>query len=309
MAGLDVIFAGSGEFGAPALRAIAGAHRVLLVVTQPDRPAGRGKAMSPTPIANLAAEMGLPVLKTADINAENLPAADVMVVVAFGQKIAPHVVDRPRLGSINLHASLLPKYRGAAPINWAVINGESVSGNSVIRLAQRIDSGDILGQSTVPILPLETAGELHDRLAVDGAALLLRVMDELATGQARPRPQNESEATSAPKLSRQAAHVDFSQPAARVACFIRGMYPWPACHVRLLAPDGCETDRVVLVRARPDGTTGAAPGFIDAAGCVGAGDGIGVEILEVQPEGKRPMSLAAYRNGHQWHEGMRVEAV
>src|SRR5689334_21719945 len=165
MSPLRIIFAGSGEFGLPALRAIREArHDLVQVVSQPDRPAGRGRALTPTPIAAFASGAGLPLLKTQDINAEALPDADVMVVIASGQKIGEAAVHRPRLGSINLHASLLPKYRGAAPINWAIIRGETTSGNSVIRLAPRMDAGAVLMQSSVEIGELETAGELHDRL-------------------------------------------------------------------------------------------------------------------------------------------------
>ena len=137
MTPLRIIFAGSGEFGLPTLRAILDAgHQVVQVVTQPDRPAGRGRALRPTAIAELASSRQLSLLKTSNISAESLPPADVMLVIAFGQKIAESVVHHPRLGSINLHASLLPRYRGAAPINWAIIRGETVAGNSVIRLAQ-----------------------------------------------------------------------------------------------------------------------------------------------------------------------------
>src|SRR5436309_936915 len=142
MTPLRIIFAGSGEFGLPTLRALIDAgHDVVQVVTQPDRPAGRGRALTPTGIAELASSRKLPLLKTANINAESLPPADLMVVIAFGQKIAEAVVHHPRLGSVNLHASILPKYRGAAPINWAIIRGETLAGNSVIRLAQRMDAG------------------------------------------------------------------------------------------------------------------------------------------------------------------------
>src|SRR3954469_19542920 len=167
---LRIIFAGSGEFGLPTLEALrAAGHDIVLVVSQPDRPAGRGRGLQPTPVAAAALAAGLPVLRTADINRETLPPADLMGVIAFGQKIADSVVHHPRLGSVNLHASVLPKYRGAAPINWAIINGETAAGNSVIRLAQRMDAGAVLAQSHVPIGELETAGELHDRLAADGA--------------------------------------------------------------------------------------------------------------------------------------------
>src|SRR5438132_93202 len=143
---LRILFAGSGEFGAPSLDALVGAgHEIVEVISQPDRAAGRGKQMTPTPIARLAAERGLRVVKTGNINEEKLEEADLLVVIAFGQKIAPQAVNHARLGSVNLHASLLPKYRGAAPINWAIICGEGRTGNSVIRLAQRMDAGVILG--------------------------------------------------------------------------------------------------------------------------------------------------------------------
>ncbi len=151
--------------------------------------------MTATPIARYSAEQNLPLLRTNDINRETLPPADLMVVVAFGQKIAQPIVQHARLGSINLHASLLPKYRGAAPINWAIIEGERVTGNSVIRLADRMDAGAVLGQSTLEIGEMETAGELHDRLAEAGAPLVLRVIDELASGRAPETPQDESKAT------------------------------------------------------------------------------------------------------------------
>jgi methionyl-tRNA formyltransferase len=303
---LQVIFAGSGEFGAPSLRALIDAgHEIALVVTQPDRPAGRGRAMTPTPIAAVATELNLPLLKTADISREALLPADLMVVIAFGQKIAPHVVDHARLGSVNLHASILPKYRGAAPINWAIIRGETMTGNSVIRLAQKMDAGAVLGQSSLPIGELETAGELHDRLAADGAALVLRVVDRIASGTAVETPQDESQATVAPKMSRESSRLDFSRPPVEIANQIRGMYPWPGCRVRLLDATGGEAARVTLVRAHPSESVSAAPpGVIADDLSVG-----GVVVVELQPEGKRPMSLAAFCNGHRWEAGMRLEPV
>src|SRR5687767_8423721 len=217
VAPLKLIFSGSGEFGLPTLRAlIHGGHQIIQVISQPDRPAGRGRTMTPTPIAAFAAAQNLPLLKTANINAEALLPADAMVVIAFGQKIGEAAVHHPRLGSVNLHASILPKYRGAAPINWAIINGERVTGNSVIRLAPRMDAGDVLGQSSLQIGELETAGELHDRLAADGAPLMLKVLEQLAAAAAIETPQDESLATIAPKLSREASKLDFTRPAADV---------------------------------------------------------------------------------------------
>src|SRR5689334_18777973 len=156
MENLQLIFAGAGEFGLPTLEALVNAgHQIGLVVSQPDRPAGRGRKLTPTPIAQFALDRGLPLERTDDINALPLPPADVMVVIAFGQKIAANVVNHPRLGSVNLHSSRLPKYRGAAPINAAILAGENITGNSIIRLAQKMDAGAVLGQSSIEIGELE----------------------------------------------------------------------------------------------------------------------------------------------------------
>ena len=309
---LRIIFAGSGEFGLPTLNALLTlGHEVVHVVTQPDRPAGRGKQMTPTPIAQRALEAGLPLLRTDGINRESLPDADVMVVIAFGQKIGDAVIHRPRLGSINLHASRLPRYRGAAPINWAIIRGETVTGNSIIRLAQRMDAGAVLAQSEVTIGDLETAGELHDRLALDGATLVPRVLDELASGTAREVEQDEAQATLAPKLSRDDARLDWTRPAAELALQVRGLYPWPGCRVKLCDAEGGEVGRLRLVRARAishDEGSRWAPGEIMTTGVVQTGGGA-LEVVECQPEGKRPMPLADYRRGHRWQAGLRLESV
>lgn len=312
---LTILFAGSGEFGVPTLRAIVAAgHRVPLVVTQPDKPAGRGRGVTPTPITASAAGLGLPVLKTDNINAEELPVADLLVVIAFGQKIGDPVIRAPRLGAVNLHASRLPRYRGAAPINWAILAGESVAGNSVIRLASRMDAGAVLGMSAVPIGELETAGELHDRLSLDGVGLMLRVIDDLAAGRAVEQEQDHAAATLAPKLSRQSAVLDFAKPAIDLARQVRGLHPWPGCRVKVLSVDGKSADSIRLVRARghaggaPTSGPSAPPGTVSDDGRVATGDG-SLELVEVQPDGKRPMSLADYRRGHAWHAGMRLEGV
>lgn len=308
---LRIIFAGSGAFGVPTLNALVDAgHTVVQVVTQPDRPAGRKRLPTPTPIAQLAEQRSLPLLKTARLNEEKgqLPAADLLIVIAFGQKVSAEVVQHARLGGVNLHASLLPKYRGAAPINFAILGGERVTGNSVIRLAEIMDAGAVLGQSQLSIGPTETAGELHDRLAQEGPALMLRVVDELATGRSIETPQDESLATLAPRLGRRDAHLDWSRLAADLSNQIRGLFPWPGCHVRLVDPAGGETGRLTLARARAALGDSGEPGTILPDGTVCAGEGA-VEILEVQPEGKRPMPLTAYRNGHPWSAGFRLESV
>lgn len=308
---LRVLFAGSGEFGVPTLRAlIASGCELPLVISQPDRPAGRGRQLTPTPISSLAMQHALPLLRTSNINSESLPDADVLVVIAFGQKVAPSVVQQPRLGSVNLHASLLPRHRGAAPVHWAILGGDELTGNSVIRLAQRMDAGAVLGTSAPRRVGLLTTRELHDQLADDGPEVVLRVLDQLQSGRALEVPQDESLATLAPKLDRDAARLDFARPAVEVARRLRAMYDWPGCRVRLLDRER-EIARLTLARAdfTAVGTSpGAPPGTITADGAIATGSGV-VRVLDVHPEGGRLMSLSAFRNGRPWSAGMRLEPL
>jgi methionyl-tRNA formyltransferase len=308
---MRIIFAGSGEFAVPTLQALLEAgQEIVAVYTQPERWAGRGRTLTPTPIARFVQGRAARLIQTPNVNDETLPPADLMVVIAFGQKIAPAAANHPRLGSVNLHASLLPKFRGAAPINWAIVRGESETGNSIIRLAARMDAGAILAQSRVSIGDVETAGELHDRLAVDGARLMLQTADDLQAGRAVEIPQDERLATLAPKLSREFSRIDWAVGAAEIARKIRGLYPWPGCRVRLLDAVGVEIARLTLVRARAAEGEGPRwhPGEITIAGQIACGDEA-VEILEIQPDGKRPMSLSDYRRGNAWMPGMKLEAV
>src|SRR5436190_5881063 len=251
MVPLRIIFAGAGDFGLPTLRALRDAgHTLAHVYSQPDRPAGRGRKLHPTAITQFALDHSIPVTRTDNLNAEALPSADLLVVIAFGQKISEAVTHHPRLGAINLHASRLPKFRGAAPINWAILAGETETGNSIIRLANRMDAGAVLGMSRLTIGETETAGELHDRLADDGAPLMLDVIEQLATGRATETPQDDSQATRAIKLNRESSKVNWTKPADAIARQIRGMFPWPGCRVKLLVAGGAEVARVTLVRAR-----------------------------------------------------------
>jgi len=310
LAPLRIIFAGSGEFGLKSLEALHQRHHVIQVISQPDRPAGRGRHLHPTPISAAALASDLPLERTEDINSRQWPDCDVLVVIAFGQKISPEVASAPKFGSVNLHASLLPKFRGAAPIPHTILAGDSITGNSVIRLSPRMDAGAVLGQSRLTIGELETSKELHDRLAADGPALLLRVLDDLAAGRAVETPQDESQSSRAGKLSRADARLDFLDAAA-TALKIRALWQWPACHVRLLDAAGGEMDSLSLVRARvvPGEGSRWKAGEIDGGGAVSAGDGaLAVEILELQPAGGRPMTLEDYRRGHSWMPGMKLVA-
>lgn len=301
---LKVIFAGAGAFGVPTLKALLERHEVVGIYTQPDRPAGRGKKMTATPVGEFAAARGISAVKTEDLNKEVLPGADVLVVIAFGQKISPEVTAWPRLGAINLHASRLPRYRGAAPIHRAIMGGETVTGNSVIRMAPKMDAGAVLGMSSVEIGETETTGELHDRLAEDGVPLVLKVLDELAAGTAVEVEQDHARATLAKKISRETAVLDLGKSAEEVSRQIRGLYPWPGVKGLLLAGDGKEVARFTFGHVRAVEGKGE-PGEISEDGRVACGAGA-IEVMDLQPEGKGLMTLAAFRNGRKWERGMRV---
>ena len=249
---LRLIFFGSGAFGLPTLERLAAEHHIALIVTQPDRPAGRRRALTPTPIGAFAAERRLPVIKPldpndpaviADIHAQN---ADAFVVIAYGHKLSP-----PLLGehfAINLHASLLPKFRGAAPINWAMINNEPETGISVITLAQQMDAGEILAQQATPIHPRETAGELHDRLALLGPDAISRTLRNWQANSLKPIPQHHAHASRAPKLAKADGTVNFNQPAPNVRARIHGLTPWPGCTVTLAG----RSVKLLRVQDRPE---------------------------------------------------------
>jgi methionyl-tRNA formyltransferase len=229
---MNLVYLGSGEFGVPCLDALqASGHNLCLIVTQPANPAGRGRKPQPTPVGQWADTHGVAFVETDNVNtpevSQKIAACrpDVIVVIAFGQKIGKELVALPPKGAINVHASLLPKYRGAAPINWAILRGETQTGNSIITLADKIDAGDILAQARTEIGPQETAGELHDRLAQLAAPLLLETLGALAAGAATYTKQNDAEATFAPKLHKADGFLDFREPAEILARKMRGFWP------------------------------------------------------------------------------------
>ncbi|MDH3583965.1 MAG: formyltransferase family protein, partial [Phycisphaerae bacterium] len=274
----------------------------------PDRPAGRRRHLAPTPAGQWAQEAGLDVLKPERVNDPAVAAAvqaaraEAQVVVAFGQKIGDHLIAAPSLGAVatvNLHGSLLPAYRGAAPVNWALVGGESVTGNTVFSLVEEMDAGDILGRQEVAIDTQETAGELHDRLASSGPHLVLQVLDDLEHGRADPRPQDTVAISYAPKLSRADAWVDFSAPADRVRQRVHGLTPWPGVSCTWSPAGGGEERTLLLRRVRdlPGLAHEQSPGSLIGDGLVAAGQGA-VQLLEVQPPGKRQMSWAEYAQGH-----------
>jgi methionyl-tRNA formyltransferase len=303
---MDLIYFGSGEFGLPTLQALAGRHTLRAIVTQPDRPAGRGGRLTPTPVAQWAAAnlSGTPILRPQRINdpevarqIQDIPA-DAQVVIAYGQKLGQGLLATPPARfAINLHGSLLPRWRGAAPVNAAILAGDRQTGNSVITLAERMDAGLILAQSCRDLPPDLTAGDLHDLLAADGPELVLSVLRAFEEGTLTPRPQDESQATRAPKLSRADGWIDFEQEAELCRRRIHGLTPWPGVAASFRG-QMLKVTRVQVAGSAPEQLGGTGT-ILDAdTGLVSCGGGTVLQIVEVHPPGKRRMSWADFVHGH-----------
>ncbi len=310
---MRLIFLGSGEFGLPTLERLHAEHQVVAVVSQPDRPAGRKQQLTPTPVALWASQHGLALHKTENANDPTFVAsvaalrADAAVVIAFGQKLSPQLIAALGPWVVNLHASLLPKYRGAAPINWAMIHGERETGVSVIGLAQKMDAGLIYAQSATPIAETETAGELHDRLAALGPAVIGATLAGFAAGTLHGLSQDDSRATKAPKLSKADAHVNFDAPPESVRCRIHGLTPWPGVTVKWARTSDSKDQPLFLRRVRIVAgiCTDAAPGTVLADHRIACRGGA-VELLEVQVPGGRVLPIADFVRGHRLEAGDRL---
>jgi methionyl-tRNA formyltransferase len=299
---MRLVFLGTPEFAVPSLRALAGAHQVVGVVSQPDRARGRGRKLEPTATRRAALDLGLACLQPERIGEPEArewiarAAPDLGVVVAFGQFIPKQIRELPRLGMINAHASLLPRWRGAAPIEWAILAGDVRTGISVMRLAREMDAGDVCLRRETPIGPDETAGELTERLAALAADALLEAVALLAQGRARFEPQPGDGVTLAPKLDRDFAKLDFSQPLERVYARVRAATPRPGADLRL-----ARSKRTLrIVRCAPfRGACAPRPGTVVAKGdrlLVSAADGW-LELLRVQAPGRQPVDAAAFLRG------------
>jgi methionyl-tRNA formyltransferase len=297
-----VIFLGTPEFAVPTLERIAAAGQtVSLVVTQPDRPQGRKHELIPSPVKAAALRHSIPVYQPERIRRPEAlallkeQAPDVMVVVGYGQIIPQSVIDLAPLGIINVHASLLPELRGAAPIQWSIARGYKRTGVTTMRIDAGLDTGDILLQWETPIGPDETACELSARLAEAGADLLVRTLADLCAGSIRPRPQDSSLATYAPVLKKEHGRIDWSNPAQQIHDLIRGFQPWPGAHTSFRGQS------LHLWRSRlvPEKTRDLPPGaLIEEQGVFAvAGDGAVLELLEVQLEGRKRMPAEVFANG------------
>jgi methionyl-tRNA formyltransferase len=308
---LRVLFYGTPAFALPTLEALLGAHDVVAVITQPDKPAGRGQRVTPSPVKARAEAAGIPVLQPARLRDPGWPErlaalrADVAVVVAFGQILPKAVLDTPARGSINVHASLLPRYRGAAPIAWAIIRGERETGITTFQMDPGMDTGAMLLRQATPIGPEETAGELAARLAPLGAAVLLRTL--AALDSLRPEPQDDAAATTAPRLKKDDGWLRLAEPARALAARVRGCNPWPGAAV--FAPGGrLLVWRAVIVPHAAD----AAPGTLVRTGpgalAVATGEGLLLPV-EVQPENRKAMAWEDFLRGARLGAGDRLGEV
>jgi methionyl-tRNA formyltransferase len=305
---MRIVYMGTGDIGLPALRALIDRPdcEVVAVVTQPDRPAGRGNRLRAPAIKTMAAAAGIPVLQPAKMRAPDAVAElaafapDVVVVMAYGQILPRSVLDLPRLACLNLHASLLPRHRGAAPIQASIVAGDAETGITVMHMAEGLDTGDILLMRSLPIHSDETGGSLHDRLAELAPEALDAALDLLAAGSAPRTPQEESLATYAGRLSREDGVIDWARPAVEIERLVRAMNPWPAASTEIpLAAGGRARLKIFAAVQGPAG--GETPGTVvaaDAAGIrVAATDG-SITLVEVQGDGGRRMPAGEWLRGH-----------
>ena len=295
---------GTPDFAVPSLKALVEAgHELCGVFTQPDKPKNRGMKLQQSPVKQYALEAGLTVYQPAKMrDGEALGMLrelkpDLIAVAAYGKILPVDILELPRLGCVNVHSSLLPKYRGAAPINWAILNGEDETGVTIMYMAEGMDTGDILAQAATPIDINENAAQLFDRLALMGAGLLVETVKRLEAGTVKPLPQEESQASHASMLSREKSPMDWGRTARQLHDQVRGLFPWPSATAEL---DGvrCKVLRTVLSGE----TTNKAPGTVlqaDKKGLrIACGDGGVLDILELQPDGKKAMAATAFLLGH-----------
>lgn len=345
---MRLVFMGTPDFSVPALKALAGSHEVVAVVTQPDKPKGRGNGAAASPVKLAAISLGIPVYQPIRVREEAFIRQmrelkpEVCVVAAFGQILPKELLDLPSYGCVNIHASLLPRYRGASPIQWSVINGDMESGVTTMLMDVGMDTGDILEQASLALAPKETGGSLFGRLALLGGELILSTLGKMEAGTLIPVPQEDAQATYVAKIQKSFGEIEWSEDAARIERLVRGLNPWPSAytfcqgkmlkiwdadvlpsllradgnpsHSHLPSPNGQETFS--------GGGTGSSCGFLPSStgletlpGTVlrasgdslqiQTGDGI-LQVSSLQLEGKKRMDTAAFLRGFELHEGLRL---
>src|SRR6266536_423143 len=299
---MELVFCGTPQFAVPTLARLSGSgFSVRLVVTQPDRPKGRGLELVPSPVKQAALKLSLPLYQPEKIKTnEELKAKleqicpDAIIVVGYGRIIPKWMLELPKYGNINLHASLLPKYRGAAPIQWAIANGERVTGVTTMRIDEGLDTGDILLQKELSISEDDTAETLSPKLAAMGADLMIETLRALETGAIEPRKQDSSQAMLAPILKREDGRIDFSRAAQEIYNRFRGFQPWPGAFTTLRG-------RGLNVTAMKPASEQTPPAHLVVRGShvfVGCGNGSAIELLELQPEGKKRMAAKDFVHGY-----------
>ena len=305
---MRIIFMGTPDFSVGTLEALIEAgHEVVLAVTQPDKPKGRGKSMQFPPVKEAALAHGIEVYQPKRVREPECVEylrkyePDMIVVVAFGQILPKEILEMPKYCCVNVHASLLPKYRGAAPIQWAVIDGEKVSGVTTMRMDEGLDTGDMIKKAEVVLDKKETGGSLFDRLSEVGAKLCVETLKEIADGTAVYTPQAHEAATMTHMIRKQLGNIDWSQPAERLECLIRGLNPWPSAYTKFHG----KTLKIWDADVRPENTQEACGTVVEVNKkelCVQTGDGILV-LREVQLEGKKRMASDAFLRGYQIQPG------
>jgi methionyl-tRNA formyltransferase len=306
----SLIFCGTPRFAVPTLEALVHAgFPVRLVVTQPDRPRGRGLALAPSPVKQSALALDLPITQPESIkNNEEFHTRltalkpDAIIVVGYGRIIPQWMIDLPPLGNINLHASLLPKYRGAAPIQWAIARGESTTGVTTMRIDAGLDTGDILLQKEIPIQPSDTADSLAPALAAIGANLMVETLRGLQAGTINPRPQNSQQATLAPILKKEDGRIDFRRTTQEICNRLRGFQPWPGAFTTFRSRNLNVWEAAASQRSLPPGEL-LVDGDLLFAGC---GGGTALTLLEVQPEGKKRMAVRDFIHGYRPQTGEKL---
>jgi methionyl-tRNA formyltransferase len=308
---LRIAFFGTPSFAVPTLsRLLASRHDVVGVVTQPDRPRGRGQRVTHAPVKALAVDRGLTILQPDRLSRDVFEQpfrewnADLGIVAAYGKILPEWLLQTPSLGMVNVHASLLPKYRGAAPVHRAVIAGDLETGVTIMRVVKALDAGPMIARVSRPIGPEESSEVVERDLATLGADLLVRALDDFAAGRAAETPQRDADATYAPRLTKEEGLIDWSQSAADLHNRVRGLRPWPTAYTFL------NGRRLVIHQARVSAADvgNAMPGIVVAAAeaiTVACGDGRGLDLLEVQPEGRRVMAARDFVAGHGRLTGQR----
>ena len=301
---MRIVFMGTPEFAVPSLKALVEAgYEISGVFTQPDKPKNRGMKLQASPVKEYALSVGLSVFQPVKMRDGEALAIlrrlkpDLIAVAAYGKILPVDILELPPLGCVNVHSSLLPKYRGAAPINWAILSGEDETGVTIQRMAEGVDTGDILAQARTPIDIEENAAQLTARLAQIGAELLAETVRELETGLARATPQDESQASHAPMLSKELSPMDWGKTARQLHDQVRGLYPWPSA-VAVLDGIRCKIIRTALLEKETDQRPGTVLQADKKGLRVACGDGKVLEILELQPDGKKSMSATAFLMGH-----------